>query len=230
MSMMQSWLAQLELDKIWELLITVGSCVLCITFHETCHGLVAYWLGDPTAKRAGRLTLNPIKHIDIFGLVMLAVAKFGWAKPVPVDMDRFRNPKAGMAMTALAGPISNVLLAAAAMMMYSVAYFQRYISDSVFWYYLEQFFYTTTVLSCGLAVFNLLPISPLDGSKVLFALMPDQWYEKLMRYERYGMIPLMVLFLSGILDAPLSYLRNGLLEGLAAVCLWPFDVLSRIYF
>lgn len=225
-----SWFAQLRWDVLLNGLVTVLSCVLCITFHETCHGLAAYFLGDPTAKRAGRLTLNPLKHIDIFGLVMLAVAKFGWAKPVPVDMRNFKNPKAGMAITALAGPVSNVLLAALALMCYSVVAFYMNYSDSAVLYYLQMFFLTTAILSCGLAVFNLFPVPPLDGSKVLAALIPDGWYWKLMRYERYGMIVLMVLLVSGVLDTPLSFLRDGLLDALASVCLWPFDVLVGIYF
>jgi len=225
-----AWFAQLRWEALWEGLITVLSCVLCITFHETCHGLAAFFLGDPTAKRAGRLTLNPLKHIDLFGLVMLAVAKFGWAKPVPVDMRYFKNPKVGMAVTALAGPASNVVLAAVALMCYSVVAFYLNLVDSAFLYYIQLFFLMTAVLSCGLAVFNLFPVPPLDGSKILAAFLPDAWYIKLMRYERYGMVILMVLLTSGILDAPLSVLRDGLLDGLASVCFWPFDVLVGIYF
>ena len=225
-----AWFAQLRWEVLWEGLITVLSCVLCITFHETCHGLAAFFLGDPTAKRAGRLTLNPLKHIDLFGLVMLAVAKFGWAKPVPVDMRYFKNPKVGMAVTALAGPASNVVLAAVALMCYSVVAFYLNLVDSAFLYYIQLFFLMTAVLSCGLAVFNLFPVPPLDGSKILAAFLPDAWYIKLMRYERYGMVILMVLLTSGILDAPLSVLRDGLLDGLASVCFWPFDVLVGIYF
>lgn len=225
-----AWLGQLELDSLWQMLVTVAACVLCITFHETCHGLAALALGDPTAKRAGRLTLNPLKHIDIWGLVMLAVAKFGWAKPVPVNMQNFKNPKSGMAITALAGPLGNIVLSAVAMMLYSVCYFYDLLYGGQLWYYLEQFFAYTMILSAGLAVFNLFPVPPLDGSKVLFAILPPQWYARLMRYERYGMILLMVLLLSGVLDAPLSFLRNGLITGLSYVCSWPFDVLVSIYF
>lgn len=225
-----AWLEQLQWDALWEMVVTVLSCVLCITFHETCHGLAAYLLGDPTAKRAGRLSLNPLKHIDIFGLVMLAVAKFGWAKPVPVNMRNFKNPKAGMAITALAGPVGNVVLAAVALMCYSVASFYLYMAESELLYYMQLFFLMTSVLSCGLVVFNLFPVPPLDGSKILAAVLPDRWHGKLMRYERYGMIVLMVLLVSGVLDTPLSVLRDGLLDALASVCLWPFDVLVGIYF
>ena len=224
-----AWIGQLRWDMLWSGLVTALSCVLCITFHETCHGLTAYFLGDPTAKRAGRLSLNPLRHIDLMGLVMLAVAKFGWAKPVPVDMRYFRKPKAGMALTALAGPVSNVFLAAVALMGYSVVTFYRNLYDGGMLYYLQMFCGTTAILSCGLAVFNLFPVPPLDGSKILAVLLPDRIYWKLMRYERYGMILLMVLLMSGLLDQPLSFLRDGLLDLLVGVCFWPFDVLVGIY-
>jgi len=225
-----AWLAQLRWEVLWESLVTIASCVLCITFHETCHGLAAWALGDPTAKRAGRLSLNPLKHIDWMGLVMLAVAKFGWAKPVPVDLRYFKKPKAGMALTALAGPMGNVVLASVALMCYSVVAFYRNMADSMVLVYMQMFFASTAILSCGLAVFNLFPIPPLDGSKILAVVLPDVLYVKLMRYERYGMILLMVLLLSGLLDTPLSFLRDGLLDLLTGVCFWPFDVLVGIYF
>ena len=106
-----SWLRQLQFDGVWQTALLVAASLLCITFHETCHGLAAYRLGDPTAKRAGRLTLNPLRHVDIGGLLMMALFRFGWAKPVPVDMRYFKKPKQGMALTALAGPVSNLLLA-----------------------------------------------------------------------------------------------------------------------
>lgn len=230
MDAIRSWLAQLEWGSLWELLVTVCSCVLCITFHETCHGLAALALGDDTAKRAGRLTLNPLKHIDIVGLVMLAVAKFGWAKPVPINMRKFKNPKAGMAVTALAGPVSNVLLAWVAMMLYYVVTFYCYLSDSAVLAYLQLFFLYTTVLSAGLAVFNLFPIPPLDGSKVVFSLLPNAWYARLMRYERYGMLLLAALLLTGVLDGPLSAVRSGLIGLLEPISRWPFDLLYNIYF
>lgn len=106
-----SWLRQLQFDGVWQTALLVAASLLCITFHETCHGLTAYRLGDPTAKRAGRLTLNPLRHVDIGGLLMMALFRFGWAKPVPVDMRNFKHPKRDMALTAAAGPVSNVLLA-----------------------------------------------------------------------------------------------------------------------
>ena len=229
MEAFSAWFAQLQFDKLWTMLITVASCLLCITFHEMCHGLTAWFLGDPTAKRAGRLTLNPLKHVDLFGLVMLATVRFGWAKPVPVDMRRFKNPKMGMAITALAGPVSNLFLAAVAMMCYAAADFYAQFLQSDLMYYLALFFLYTTLLSIGLAVFNLLPIPPLDGSKILAALLPDRWYLKLMYYERYGSFILMGLLLTGVLDGPLNAMRSAVLNLLSALCLWPFDLLVSIY-
>lgn len=230
MAEFQTWLSQLQLDNLWQMLVTVASCVLCITFHETCHGLVAYALGDPTAKRAGRLTLNPLKHIDLFGLVMLAVVKFGWAKPVPVDMRRFRSPKAGMALTALAGPLGNLLLAFLAVLLYSVCGFYYDLYGGQVWYYLVLFCLDTMVLSVGLAVFNLIPVPPLDGSKILGAFLPVRWYVRLMRYERYGMIVLVALLMTNVLDGPLETARWAVIDALMNIGLWPYDVLTGIYF
>src|SRR5699024_7518958 len=114
------WLGQLRLDWIWNTVILVASSLLCITVHETCHGYAAYFLGDPTAKRMGRLSFNPLHHIDLVGLVMMALVRFGWAKPVPIDPRNFRHPKSGMALTALAGPVSNVVLAFLALLLQPV--------------------------------------------------------------------------------------------------------------
>ena len=230
MEQFAAWLAQLNWESLLEMLVTVAACVLCITFHETCHGLAAYALGDTTAKRAGRLTLNPLKHIDIFGLVMLAVAKFGWAKPVPVNMRNFRNPKMGMAITALAGPVSNVVLAAVAMLLYSVCFFYEIYLGSAFFSWLSLFFAYVMILSAGLAVFNLLPVPPLDGSKVLAAVLPEHWYYRLMRYERYGMVALMALLVTGVLDAHLSCGLGGLIDWMSGACSCPFYLLVSIYF
>ena len=219
MSNFLSWLQQLRFNAIWELLIVLAASLLCITVHESCHGLAAYWLGDDTAKRAGRVSLNPFRHIDILGLLMMALFHFGWAKPVPVDMRRFRNRRAGMALTALAGPVSNVLLAFLALLCLALCF---KLPQTEAMDYVRYFFQYIAILSAGLAVFNIFPIPPLDGSKVLFSLLPDRAYAWLMRYERYGMILLMVLLYADVLDAPLLYLRSGLLNGLMAAVNWLF--------
>lgn len=177
----------------------VLSVLLCLTVHETCHGLAALALGDPTAKRMHRLSFNPLHHIDWLGLASMVICGFGWAKPVPVDMRYFKNPRAGMAVTALAGPVSNFLLALLMLLAASLAPTGL----------LMGFFVNTAVLSIGLGLFNLVPVPPLDGSKVVFALLPEKAYYTLMRYERYGMVVLLLLVWldvgSGALSSAISH-------------------------
>ena len=192
----------LDWSRLTELIISIIPSLVCITLHELSHGYVAYRLGDPTAKEQGRLTLNPIRHIDILGLIMMIVFKFGWAKPVPVNMYRFRNPKRGMAVTALAGPACNFLLGAVFFFLYGLLVLP--LSPLRAGETILQMLYLTGYISLGLAIFNLLPIPPLDGSKVLFSVMPDRAYEKLMHYERYGMILLLVLSYTHVLGSPIS--------------------------
>ena len=223
-----AWAQQLNFDSVLQTAMVVAASLLCITVHETCHGYAAYLLGDPTAKRMGRLSLNPIKHIDLVGLIMMAVAHFGWAKPVPVDPRYFKDPKAGMAVTALAGPVSNVVLAYAAVLLQSVCAALYYRKGSTVWEYVWTFFYCVEIISAGLAVFNIFPIPPLDGSKVLFAFLPQQAYDKLMRYERYGMGLLAILLLTNVLDAPLLFLREGLQNGLNAIGTWPLYLILKL--
>jgi len=195
----------LDWSALTGILISVIPALICITFHELCHGLVAYRLGDNTAKDAGRLTLNPIKHIDIMGLIMMIVFKFGWAKPVPVNMNNFKNPKSGMAITALAGPVSNIFLSVVFLFIYGLFYVSLSTAGNLGEILLKMLL-TAAYLSCALAVFNIIPIPPLDGSKVLFSLLPEREYYKLMRYERYGMILLLIIVVTGVLT---SFLTTG---------------------
>ena len=190
----------LDFGSLESILLRVASVFLCLTIHETCHGLAAYALGDPTAKRAHRLSLNPLRHIDWLGLIMMVAAGFGWAKPVPVDPHYFKKPKQGMALTALVGPVSNFVLALLALLCARLVYHQY----GALWDFIFDLLLTTAYLSIGLGLFNLIPISPLDGSKVLFAFLPDSAYEKLMRYEKYGMIALLILVWLGVGDNVLS--------------------------
>lgn len=229
MNTLQSIWNGLDWSYLMNIVLSVVPSLLCITFHEVSHGYVAYRLGDTTAKDAGRLTLNPLKHIDPMGLLMMVVFKFGWAKPVPVNMMRFRSPKRGMALTALAGPVSNVLLAYVAVLFASASAAVYMCSCSKVVYYLWLFFFYLEIMSAGLAVFNLFPIPPLDGSKVLFAVLPDAWYGKLMRYERFGMVLLAVLLLTGVLDTPLGFLRDGLTGALEAIGTWPADLILNAF-
>ena len=230
MDAFRAWLAQLQLDGVWQTAVLVAASLLCITFHETCHGLAAYKLGDNTAKRMGRLSLNPLKHVDLMGLIMMALFRFGWAKPVPVDMRNFKNPKAGMALTALAGPVSNVVLAYAAVVLCNfVMFLADRLGSTWLLLALAQFFVYVEIISAGLAVFNVFPIPPLDGSKVLFALLSDRAYDRLMRYEKYGMGLLMALLVTGAIDRPLGAMRDWLLTWLNSLGAWGYTLPSAIF-
>ena len=230
MDAFRSWLAQLQFDGVWQTAVLVAASLLCITFHETCHGLAAYRLGDNTAKRMGRLSLNPLKHVDLMGLIMMALFRFGWAKPVPVDMRNFKNSKAGMALTALAGPVSNVVLAYAAVVLCNfVIFLADRLGSTWLLLALAQFFVYVEIISAGLAVFNVFPIPPLDGSKVLFALLSDRAYDQLMRYEKYGMGLLMALLVTGAIDRPLGAMRDWLLTWLNSLGAWGYTLPSAIF-
>ncbi|MCL2842389.1 MAG: site-2 protease family protein [Oscillospiraceae bacterium] len=186
----------LDWSMLLNMLLSVIPILFCLTIHELAHGAVAYALGDDTAKRAGRLTLNPIRHIDPMGFLMMLVARFGWAKAVPVDMRNFKRPKAGMAITALAGPMSNFLLAAL-IFLFQIPIVRLLQGDGI-GFIVGDLLRLTGMISIFLGVFNLLPIPPLDGSKVLFSLLPDRHYLWLMRYERYGFFLLLLLMFFGM--------------------------------
>lgn len=181
--------------------------LLAIIIHEVCHGLMARALGDKTAENMGRLSLNPIKHVDIVGLIMLIVAGFGWAKPVPVDIRNFKKPKRDFALVALAGPISNFLLSFISVLCVRVTLMFDGIVAAVFF----EFFSYLALRSAGLGIFNLFPIPPLDGSKVLGAFLPDKIYYTILRFERYGIALLMLLVFLDVTSGPISYLLVNVL-------------------
>ena len=192
---MFSQLAQgVDWSSLGAMVLRIVVVLLCLVVHEVCHGLAAYWLGDPTAKLHHRLSLNPIRHLDPFGLLMMVVVGFGWAKPVPVDPRYFKNPKAGMAVTALAGPLSNLIMAyLSALALGALSALAAVRGESAGLALWLDFFALMVSLNIGLGIFNLIPIPPLDGSKVLFAFLPDRAYMTLMRYERYGFLALLVI-------------------------------------
>lgn len=217
----------------WSYLLNIALSVLpaliCITLHECAHGWAAYRLGDDTAKRMGRLTLNPLKHIDIIGLAMMVLFRFGWAKPVPVDMRKFKNPKRDMAITAAAGPLMNVILCLAALFLYGLTAPGAFYRGGAL-YYLNEGLYLTAYLSLALALFNIIPIPPLDGSKVLYSFISDRAYMQLMRYERYGMIALLALIVLSDLSGldPLSRATGWVFEKLFVFADWGFALALRL--
>ena len=216
----------LDWSFITDTLLSIIPALICITLHELSHGFVAYKLGDNTAKDMGRLTLNPIKHIDIFGLLMMVLFKFGWAKPVPVNMNNFKNPKRGMAITALAGPLSNLIICCVVLFIYGLVYLPLVRIGTEFAYAVLTMISTTAYLSLALAIFNIIPIPPLDGSKVLFSFLSESAYYKLMRYERYGMILLMVIVATGVLGTPLANVTEFIFDKLFVIAQLAFRLVS----
>ena len=215
MSFLRTFANSFDPSRLLMLVIQAAVALLCIIIHECAHGFAADRMGDHTARRSGRLSWNPLRHIDPLGLLMMFFVGFGWAKPVPVDMRYFKNPKSGMALTALAGPLSNFVLAIILLLI--CKYMAYTVAVTAFTLGLYQFLFITAFLSVGLGTFNLLPIPPLDGSKVLFSFLPDRMYLKLMYYERYGMILLLAMAFLGAGNGFLSMLMNMVFRGLAAL-------------
>ena len=213
---LQNLFQALDVSSLTDAVLRVAAVFLCLTVHETCHGLAALALGDPTAKSMHRLSLNPLHHIDWLGLALMFTVGFGWAKPVPVNPNYFRKPKQGMALTALAGPVSNFLLALL-LLLIARGEFLRAVTTGSFsgtWF---SFLVDTASLSVGLGLFNLVPIPPLDGSKVLAVLLPDRAYNWLMRYERFGMLVLLVVISVGVGSNALN-----------SAIRWTFTLLCRL--
>jgi Zn-dependent protease len=193
-----------EIFNIERLIYITPAIIIGLTFHEYAHGLVAYYLGDRTASDQGRLTLNPIPHLDIMGLIMLYFAGFGWAKPVPVNPYNFRgNKDRGMLLVSLAGPFSNLLLAFIAAVLLGA-----FFVDSQ---QLAKFIQMLIIINCNLAIFNLLPIPPLDGSKILMGAFPGSKH-LILGLEQYGVIILVILLFTGIFSKVLGFLLTPVLD------------------
>lgn len=193
---------------------TVVRLIVLLTalpFHECAHAWMANKLGDSTAKNQGRLTLNPLKHLDPMGAVLMLVAGFGWANPVPVNPYNFKNRKGGMALTALAGPLSNLLLAFLCTVVYKVLIYCGYAASGFLAETLSSLasaFFLMISLNVGLGVFNLVPIPPLDGSRILNLILPEKTYFQIMKYERIIMLALFAAIFLGLLDGPLNFVEG----------------------
>lgn len=210
-----------------EILAVLLIIFLILPFHEWAHAFTASLLGDKAVKYRGRLSLNPLSHIDPAGALCMLLFGFGWAKPVPIDSRNFKNAKIGMAVTAIMGPVANLVAAFAGLLVYNLLFFfatgflitdiGRFVTVFLSYY-----------VSCnvGLAVFNLIPIPPLDGSKVLFLFLPDKAVNYCYRYQQIFFIALFALLYLGVLDGLLGWATNGLYSGISNLAALPFKLFA----
>ncbi|MBR6807807.1 MAG: site-2 protease family protein [Clostridia bacterium] len=210
-----------------EILIRVPVVLICLVVHEVAHGYMAMKLGDPTARNLGRLTLNPLKHLDPIGAICMLFFRFGWAKPVPINSRYFRKPRRDMALTALAGPVSNFIMAFFGVFITSVSIAIWYRNPVIegfgynLWTAWLIFIETFILMNISLGVFNMIPVPPLDGSRIFLTFLPARYYFGIMKYERYIMLGMLVLLYTGLLTGPLSTIVTFIFNGM-------FDIVGLI--
>ena len=194
--------------QILQLILAIPCIMIALSFHEAAHGYAAYKMGDPTARNLGRLTVNPIKHLDLFGTLMMLFVGYGWAKPVPINTRYFRDQKKGMAISALAGPLTNFALGIIGLLLsriflvvcYTDGIYEAIVQNNTALSFVTAVLLlleTFAIYNFSFAVFNMIPIPPFDGSRVLFAFLPDKYYFGIMQYERYIMIAVLLFFTVG---------------------------------
>lgn len=199
-------------DFLISLIYIVPAALIAIVMHEFSHGLVSHFLGDPTPNQKGRLSLNPLKHLDPVGTLCLIFFRFGWAKPVMVDPRYYKNKKLGMVLVALAGAFMNFLIAFFSVFILGVLVKTGVDYNNGVNSYIFDFVNYLAIINIGLGVFNLIPFPPLDGSKVLGAILPERIYFKIMEYEKYGIIILLILLSLNLLTKPLIYMQEGIIS------------------
>jgi len=222
------------MDRLIDVIMVIPILLIALPFHEWAHAYVAYRLGDPTAKDAGRLTLNPVRHLDPLGTLMMLVASVGWAKPVPVNSGYFRDRRKGMILVALAGPFSNMLLAFLFTLIWGLMVKLLVIGvipvesetavTIVTW--LQVFFRFCVLVNISLAVFNMIPVPPLDGSRLISAFVPEESYYRFARYEQYIGIAFLalVVFLPDALDSVISFVADPIYESMLTVVSLVFNL------
>lgn len=207
------------------ILINVPITLIALTFHELAHGWVSTKLGDPTPRIQGRMTLNPLAHLDLFGTILMILTGFGWAKPVEVNPMYYKDRKKGMALVGVAGPIANLILAVIGTFLWLLPYFIAHIAGGSLPGWLENgfntFMYLFIIRNLCFMVFNLIPIPPLDGSRIIGMFLSDKAYYSLLSFERYSMILIMLLSLTGMFDriigTGVNFFFNLIFKGITSI-------------
>lgn len=214
----------LSFDLIINLMVRVFVIFCVLPIHEFAHAFVAHKLGDDTARLSGRMTTNPLAHIDPIGALMIILAGFGYAKAVPVNIRNFKKRKPYMALTALAGPFSNIIMAFIFMFVGLLLQVKVGVVEGSFVYYIVVFMITAAQINISLAVFNLLPIPPLDGSRIFSLIIPDKYYYAIMQYERYIVYGVLALVFFGVLDGPINLLSDLLFDLIFNIASLPLGI------